>query len=175
MKKIQLAIVTAAAITMISSHAFAQNHSIQGLAIGGSAGAIAGQAIGRNAESTIIGATIGGVLGAVIGSEMQPVHHHVVTPPPVVYHQPPPVVYHEVAPVVYREVVPAPVHYRPNHGPKYTERCRETVRTSSGHHKAKTVVSTVCWNDRNGHRDDRGHRQYDRHDNRWNPAPHHRF
>jgi len=172
MKKIQLAVLAAAAITMISSHAFAQNHSIQGLAIGGSAGAIAGQAIGRNVESTIIGATIGGVLGAVIGSEMHPVHHRVAAPPPVVYHQPPQVVYHEVAPVVYHEVVPAPVHYRPHHAPKYSERCRETVRTSSGHYKAKTVVSTVCWNDRNRRPDDRGYRQHDR---RWNPAPHHRF
>ena len=34
-----------------------------------------GQAIGRNAESTIIGATVGGILGFIIGNETRsPIH-----------------------------------------------------------------------------------------------------
>lgn len=169
MKKLQIAILTAAACTLISSHALAQNHSVQGLAIGGSTGAIAGQAIGRNAESTIIGATIGGVLGAVIGSGMHS-SHHVVTGPPVVHHR---VV--TPRPVVYKHVNPAPRHYRPNHGPKYTERCRETVRTKSGHYKSKTVVSTVCWNEKRNRPDAWNYHHRNRHEGRWNPAPHHRF
>jgi surface antigen len=37
---------------------------------GAAAGAIAGQAIGRDTQSTLLGAAIGGMLGYVIGNEM---------------------------------------------------------------------------------------------------------
>lgn len=37
---------------------------------GAAAGAIAGQAIGKNTEATMIGAAIGGMLGYIIGNEM---------------------------------------------------------------------------------------------------------
>ena len=51
------------------SQSLANNHGPGGPIIGGGTGAILGQAVGRNVESTIIGATVGGILGAVIGAE----------------------------------------------------------------------------------------------------------
>jgi hypothetical protein len=41
-----------------------------GAAIGAGAGALAGQAIGHNTESTLIGAALGGLTGAVVGNAM---------------------------------------------------------------------------------------------------------
>jgi hypothetical protein len=41
-----------------------------GAAIGAATGALAGQAIGHNTESTLIGAALGGVTGAVVGNAM---------------------------------------------------------------------------------------------------------
>lgn len=181
MKRIQLTVIAAAVFTLFTSQAFAQHRSLEGLAIGGSAGAIAGQAIGRDAESTIIGATIGGVLGAVIGGGIHS-HHHVVTPAPVVHHYraPAPVVHHysTPAPVVYHYRTPAPVVYRdrPHFKPRYREHCRETVRTKGGHHKSKTVVSTVCWTD-GGKRHGKKHfgNDHRRGYSDWNRQHHRRF
>jgi len=41
-----------------------------GAAIGAATGALAGQAIGHNTESTLLGAALGGVTGAVVGNAM---------------------------------------------------------------------------------------------------------
>jgi len=41
-----------------------------GAAIGAGAGALAGQAIGHNTESTLIGTALGGLTGAVVGNAM---------------------------------------------------------------------------------------------------------
>lgn len=46
------------------------NKAQQGGAGGAAAGALLGQAIGRNTEATLLGAAIGGMLGYVIGNEM---------------------------------------------------------------------------------------------------------
>jgi len=175
MKKIQITLLAAALIGVFSSHSFAGNRAVAGLAIGGASGAVAGQVIGRDAESTILGATIGGVLGAVLGSEMN--HHHYGPPPvsQVVYHHrpappPPAVVYH------HYPAPPPPVHHvihKPK--PRYVEHCRETVYMRDGHHRSRSVVSTVCYNDYN-----RPHHRSDRHDHfipdrRWAPDRHGRF
>ncbi len=40
----------------------------KGAAIGGGLGALAGQAIGKNTESTLIGAGVGTLLGAIVGN-----------------------------------------------------------------------------------------------------------
>lgn len=53
----------------LQSQALAANQGINGPITGGGAGAILGQAAGRNVESTIIGAAVGGILGAAIGAE----------------------------------------------------------------------------------------------------------
>ena len=41
-----------------------------GAVIGAAAGAIAGQAIGRDTKGTLIGAAVGGLLGYIVGNEM---------------------------------------------------------------------------------------------------------
>lgn len=41
-----------------------------GTAVGGATGAVAGQAIGKNTESTILGSAVGAVFGYAIGSGM---------------------------------------------------------------------------------------------------------
>ncbi len=41
-----------------------------GAGIGAASGALLGQAIGRNTESTLIGAAVGGLVGYIIGNEM---------------------------------------------------------------------------------------------------------
>ena len=46
------------------------NKAQQGGAGGAAAGALLGQAIGRNTEATLLGAAIGGMLGYVVGNEM---------------------------------------------------------------------------------------------------------
>ena len=58
------------------SQAYASDRSVNGLIIGGGAGAIMGQAIGRNVESTVLGATVGGILGAVIASSSSHNRHY---------------------------------------------------------------------------------------------------
>ncbi|MCK5516088.1 MAG: glycine zipper family protein, partial [Desulfobulbaceae bacterium] len=66
-----------AAIILISlfSSAFGRDRAVNGLIIGGGSGALVGQAIGRNTESTVIGATVGGILGYIIGNETRHSHH----------------------------------------------------------------------------------------------------
>lgn len=59
-------------ILSLTNTASANDRGVNGLIIGGGAGAIMGQVVGRNVESTIIGATVGGIIGAVIGAE----RHH---------------------------------------------------------------------------------------------------
>lgn len=68
----------AAAVVLVfclQSQSFASNQGLNGLIIGGGTGAILGQAVGKNVESTIIGATVGGILGAAIGAESSYRHH----------------------------------------------------------------------------------------------------
>jgi len=47
-----------------------QTRGQQGVAAGGAAGALVGQAIGHNTEATLLGAAVGGVLGYIVGNEM---------------------------------------------------------------------------------------------------------
>ncbi len=46
------------------------NKGISGLLLGAGGGALAGQAIGRNTESTLIGTAVGTVFGYIVGNEM---------------------------------------------------------------------------------------------------------
>ena len=46
------------------------NKGIKGLLLGAGGGAIAGQAIGRDTQSTLIGTTIGTLVGYMVGNEM---------------------------------------------------------------------------------------------------------
>ena len=87
MKRILTSITIFVSFLCFFNNAHAQNNAVNGIIIGGGAGAIAGQAIGRNTESTIIGATVGSVLGLIVGSEVhrRPYRPHRYQPPVVVY------------------------------------------------------------------------------------------
>ena len=62
-------LLTTIILSSISHTAFGNDRAVNGLILGGGGGALMGQAIGRNTESTIIGATVGGILGYIIGNE----------------------------------------------------------------------------------------------------------
>lgn len=68
MKVLFKLVITLFLIVSLANSASANDRGVNGLIIGGGAGAIMGQAVGRNVESTIIGATVGGIIGAAIGS-----------------------------------------------------------------------------------------------------------
>lgn len=74
MKVLFKLVITLSLIASLASMANANDRIINGLTIGGGAGAIMGKAVGRNVESTIIGATVGGIIGAVIGAESSQRH-----------------------------------------------------------------------------------------------------
>ncbi len=75
MKKLLTLSITAALFFVFSTPLLAGDRAIDGMVIGGGAGAIVGQAIGRNMESTLIGATVGSVLGLIVGSETHIAHY----------------------------------------------------------------------------------------------------
>ena len=69
--------IIAVTVVILSISATAQadqylriNKGIQGLLLGAGGGALAGQAIGRNTESTLIGTTLGTLIGYMVGNEM---------------------------------------------------------------------------------------------------------
>ncbi|WP_458777337.1 YMGG-like glycine zipper-containing protein [Desulforhopalus sp. 52FAK] len=142
--------ITISLFFCLHNQAYAGNRGVNGLIIGGGAGAIVGQSIGRNVESTIIGATVGGILGAVIASESGRGHHR-----PVVIHERPRrhhVQYHHVP----RHNPPRVVYsqsYR--HGNKHYYKGQ---RHKKSHHKRKNVHYSKK---HKHHRDcDRPHRGY---------------
>jgi hypothetical protein len=78
MKK--LFVVIALALLAVGRSSITHANGVDGLIVGSGSGAILGQAIGRNAEATVIGATVGGLLGVLITSDL---HAHRSPPPPM--------------------------------------------------------------------------------------------
>ena len=66
MKTLQKSLMVVAAFATLSFTSCA-NKTQNGALIGAGAGALAGQAIGRNTKSSLIGAAAGSALGAAIG------------------------------------------------------------------------------------------------------------
>lgn len=146
MKRIWLTMTIMALVALLLNNAEAGDRRIGGMIIGGSTGAIVGQAIGRNAESTIIGAAVGGVTGLLIGSELHTQHRGV-------YHPAQGTVYKERHGNNWYDRRHRPVMrdgYRP-----YQKDCRKIVTIKNGHYRTKRVVTTVCEN-RPQHRDRHG-------------------
>jgi len=118
------------------------NKGITGLLLGAGGGALAGQAIGRDTESTVIGTTIGTLVGYMVGNEMDKgqgremagVSHRPLAQP--VYRQP---VYHEPVPA-YR-YQPEPVEYRPRS--PYAE-CREVEILGTVGGRPERLLTTAC-------------------------------
>lgn len=70
MKSLNLAIITALLIATTTQELKAEERGMNGLLLGAGSGALVGQAIGRDAEATLIGTAVGGVLGYMVGNEM---------------------------------------------------------------------------------------------------------
>jgi outer membrane lipoprotein SlyB len=73
MKTTRLIVAALAALTLAGcAQTESQQRAGTGALIGGAGGALVGQAIGGNTESTLIGAGAGALLGAVVGSSTAP-------------------------------------------------------------------------------------------------------
>jgi len=82
--KLTKTIILSTVILLLSfSTSFGGDRAVNGMIIGGGSGALIGQAIGHNSESTIMGAAVGGILGFIIGSNTHPPVHARISPPPI--------------------------------------------------------------------------------------------
>jgi uncharacterized protein YcfJ len=124
MKKVL--VITAMSLTA-ATNVYADHHqSIGGLVLGAGGGALVGQAIGRNTESTVIGTAVGGVIGYIIGSEMDNSHRYARR------------VYHHNQPVIHkqRQVIQHNYYYEPvAHPPRGTHRHFAPYGSKHGYHK----------------------------------------
>lgn len=135
MKRTQIAILAIVLTGLSLNSAQAGQQAVNGMIIGAGSGAVLGQAIGRDTESTIAGTVVGGITGLVIGSSLehertQYVHHR--QPVEHVYY-PPPRYKHKVK------------HHRPHYAPPKYKNCTKTVKVKNKHGFTKRVVTTKCY------------------------------
>ena len=76
MKSIIQTITLLCFIIFTSHQSQADDKAVNGLLIGMGSGALLGQVIGGDTESTVMGTAVGGILGYVIGSDQQQRRHH---------------------------------------------------------------------------------------------------
>lgn len=150
MKLMNMTITAMIFFALTLTTAKASSRQVGGLIIGGGTGAIVGQAVGHNPESTIVGAAVGGVVGLIIGSELDR-HHGAVNQPAQV------VVYasghnHRRGPEVRRHYTHQPrYHHNQRKQFQHTKHnYRKTVVVEKGRHKTKRTVSITRGG---GHRD----------------------
>ena len=185
MKK--LILITITTLTLSTSAYAGQQNSLGGLIIGAGSGALMGQAIGRDTESTLVGTAVGSVIGYIIGNEMDKdsrVYYHPAPRRPAPHR---PVIYHE------KHVTTNHYHYGNAKPARPSERnCKQAEILGTVHGKAKKIYGTVCrtnqgWelvsqdpymHDSHSHRNNwykkspaKGHHRDNRHDYRV----HHRF
>ena len=138
-KKTAIAGIALLVLSMTTVHA--GDRQLGGLILGGGTGAVVGQAIGGNTESTIVGAAVGGVVGLMVGSELERHHGGVNHPSPVVAH------YNRFDDRRYYRH-PRPVfrdHYRAYPQYRYDRgSCRQIVTIHKGYYGSKRVIKTVC-------------------------------
>jgi hypothetical protein len=144
MKPVHMTIAMIVAVTALFALSLtnvqAGDKQIGGLILGGGTGAIVGQALGRNAESTIVGATVGGVVGLLVGTQLERHHGPVAQHSPVVVHSARGYDDHRYDRrdrPVFRD--PPRKHYGHDR-----DNCRKTVTIQKGHYGSTRVVSTVC-------------------------------
>ena len=144
MCRIQLSVVVITIWISQFGCAYAGDRTVDGLVLGGSGGALIGQAIGRNTEATIIGATVGGLIGLIVGSDIesnmyarQRSHRHYRS----------------------RDNYTRRHRIKENHYRFYDqrERCRETITIVRGNRYNKRVISTDCWGKTKKHHKSRNH------------------
>ena len=133
MKKV---LIITAMILTAATNVYADHHqSIGGLVLGAGGGALVGQALGRNTESTVIGTAVGSVLGYIIGSEMDNSHRYSRR----VYRHSQPLVHQQ------RNVIQHNYYYEPaDHPPRIEVRCKEAEVLGTINGRARKMYTTVC-------------------------------
>jgi len=142
MKKLHIAIFAIVITGLSISSATAGQRAVNGMLIGAGSGAVLGQAIGRDTESTIAGTVVGGITGLVIGTTLEhgkAQHVHYRPPAEHVYY-PPPKYKHKVK------------HHRPHYAPPKHKDCTKTVKITKKHGVKKRVVTTKCYERHHNHR-----------------------
>ena len=135
MKKI-LTMIALSFVIVTSAHAGGHRHNdLRGVILGAGGGALLGQALGRNTQSTVIGTAVGGVVGYLIGTEMDKHrgytrHRYQESYEPTRYYYTEPVV--EYKPV------------RPNRNVVRYSQCRETEFLGTINGKPKKIYGTAC-------------------------------
>lgn len=135
MKKFIL-IVSLSIASSVTAQASDHSHNdIRGVIVGAGGGALLGQVIGRNTQSTVVGTAIGGVVGYLVGSEMD---KREVYSTNVVYRQKQPVRHEYYEPVA-----------RYNHSPRWERtasrgECRESEILGTIDGRARKMYGTVC-------------------------------
>lgn len=160
MKTVNVILISIALLTLLMVNAEASNKPIGGLIIGGSTGAIVGNAVGKNTESTLIGATVGGVLGYVIGNELDRQHRPVINHPQLATHSQK---YHKRYQSSFRDnnrhhkYKKNRYRHYPSYNP-YSGECKKIVTVHNKHNKTKRVITSSCGNK---------HRKYDKNKNHY--------
>ena len=135
MKRTQMIITIVALVTLLMNNAQASDKRVNGMIIGGGTGALVGQTIGRNAEATIIGATVGSVTGLLIGNFLERQHRPVYRPSHGTLYQKN--YGYQGSERRHRPVIKN--DYR-----SYRNNCRKVVTIKQGPHRTKRVVTTIC-------------------------------
>lgn len=137
MKKTAAILLTAILFSgFIHSEVKAQENGVNGFILGAGGGALIGQAIGRNTESTLIGTAVGSMLGYVIGNERDKngvVQSRTVYRPVERVYTPPPRGY-------YTETYVPPARYE-------EDICRESEVLATINGRPERIYATVCLED----------------------------
>jgi hypothetical protein len=137
MKKILVlaVLILTTAVTAQADQYLKINKGIKGLLLGAGGGALAGQAIGRDTQSTLIGTTIGTLVGYMVGNEMDKNS----LPYPDIGYQPRYEPGYREQPSSYR------YDYRPV--PSYhglSGACREVEILGTVHGAPEKIITTAC-------------------------------
>ncbi len=158
MKKLILIGIISIASAITAQASDHRHNDIRGVIVGAGGGALLGQAIGRNTQSTVVGTAIGSVVGYLVGSEMDRKSGYSNK---VIYHREQPVryEYRREQPIRYEYRREQPVRYQyyepvaqDNHPqswerPAQRSNCREAEILGTVNGKARKMYSTVCKTD----------------------------
>lgn len=140
MKKIILSVVL---VLMAAASAQADqyvkiNKGIKGVLLGAGGGAIAGQAIGRDTESTLIGTAVGTLIGYMVGNEMD---KNTIQPGQVSYrpnYNPAPVYREQRSSYRYNNYAPAQDYY------VRSGNCKDVEILGTVHGNPEKFITTAC-------------------------------
>jgi surface antigen len=148
MKKLILIGIISIASAITAQAADHRHNDIRGVIVGAGGGALLGQAIGRNTQSTVVGTAIGGVVGYLVGSEMDRKSGYSNK---VIYHREQPIrnEYRREQPVRYQYYEPIVQYNHPQSWKRPAQRrnCRESEILGTINGKARKMYGTVCKTD----------------------------